>query len=69
MGYLADGVVAISGRAASRDLHIPNVLRAAFARIGATPPANFAHGHPQASGGHLPPEEYGLLLKGLGFSE
>lgn len=67
MGYLPDGAVAISGRAASRDLHIPDVLRAAFARIGATPPANFAHGHPQASGGHLPPDEYGLLLRGLGF--
>ncbi|UOG74828.1 DHH family phosphoesterase [Hymenobacter tibetensis] len=68
LGYLPDGVVAVSGRAASRDLHIPNLLRAAFARIGVEPPANFAHGHPQASGGHLPPAQYDLLLQGLGYS-
>ncbi|MBC6991785.1 DHH family phosphoesterase [Hymenobacter sp. BT491] len=67
LGYLPDGAVAVAGRAASSNLHIPNILREAFARIGATPPANFAHGHPQASGGHLPAADYQLLLRGLGF--
>ncbi|UYZ62379.1 DHH family phosphoesterase [Hymenobacter weizhouensis] len=67
LGYLPDGVVAVSGRTASRSLHIPDLLRAAFARLGQEPPANFAHGHPQASGGHLPQEQYQLLLRGLGF--
>jgi single-stranded-DNA-specific exonuclease len=67
LGYLPDGAIAVAGRAASRDIHIPNLLREAFARTGAEPPANFAHGHPQASGGHLPPAQYELLLQGLGF--
>ena len=67
LGYLPDGVVAVAGRAASRSLHIPAILREAFARTGAEPPANFAHGHPQASGGHLPAAQYKLLLQGLGF--
>ncbi|WP_139925155.1 DHH family phosphoesterase [Hymenobacter sp. DG01] len=66
LGYLPEGMVAISGRAAG-SLHIPDMLRAAFARVGATPPANFAHGHPQASGGHLSLADYALLLRGLGF--
>jgi single-stranded-DNA-specific exonuclease len=67
LGYLPDGLVAVAGRSASRNLHIPNLLREAFARTGAEPPANFAHGHPQASGGHLPAAQYQLLLTGLGF--
>ena len=67
LGYLPSGDVAVAGRAASRALHIPEVLRAAFARTGHAPPANFAHGHPQASGGHLSPADYQLLLQGLGF--
>ena len=66
-GYLPDGTIAVAGRSANRNLHIPNLLREAFARTGAEPPANFAHGHPQASGGHLPPAQYALLLEGLGF--
>jgi single-stranded-DNA-specific exonuclease len=66
-GYLQPGMVAISGRTASRELHIPDLLRAAFAQQGATPPANFAHGHPQASGGHLSEADFSLLLRGLGF--
>ncbi|QNP53341.1 phosphoesterase [Hymenobacter qilianensis] len=68
LGYLPDGAVAISGRAASRDLHIPDMLRAAFARIGATPPANFAHGHPQASGGIYLLPSTSCFCKGWGFN-
>lgn len=67
LGYLSDGAIAVAGRTASRALHIPELLRAAFARTGHAPPANFAHGHPQASGGHLSPTDYQLLLQGLGY--
>ena len=67
LGYLADGQVAVAGRTANRDLHIPELLRTAFARTGATPPTNFAHGHPQASGGHLSTADFALLLRGLGY--
>ena len=67
LGYLSGGRVAVAGRTASRALHIPDLLRAAFARTGHQPPTNFAHGHPQASGGHLSREEYELLLQGLGY--
>jgi single-stranded-DNA-specific exonuclease len=68
LGYLAPGQVAISGRAAGRTLHIPELLREAFRRAGQAPPTNFAHGHPQASGGHLSMDEYKVLLHGLGLS-
>jgi single-stranded-DNA-specific exonuclease len=67
LGYLPSGDVAVAGRTANRNLHIPDLLRAAFARTGHTPPVNFAHGHPQASGGHLSPADYQHLLQGLGF--
>lgn len=67
LGYLPGGVVAVSGRTANRALNIPDMLRAAFARLNQAPPANFAHGHPQASGGHLPAAQYQLLLRGLGY--
>ncbi|WP_375417421.1 DHH family phosphoesterase [uncultured Hymenobacter sp.] len=67
-GYLPDGRVAVAGRTASRALHIPDLLREAFRRTGQSPPANFAHGHPQASGGHLTEAEYAVLLRGLGFA-
>jgi len=66
-GYLSDGRVAISGRAGSSSLHLPDMLRAAFRSAGAEPPAHFAHGHPQASGGHLSAEDYAVLRRGLGF--
>ncbi len=66
-GYLPDGRVAVAGRAASRALHIPELLREAFRRTGQAPPENFAHGHPQASGGHLSEAEYQVLRRGLGF--
>lgn len=67
--YLEEGRVAISGRTAAKDQNIPDMLRAAFAKMGATPPDNFAHGHPQASGGHLSLEDYAVLRKGLGFEK
>ena len=67
LGYLPEGRVAVAGRAASRQLHIPDLLREAFRRTGQAPPENFAHGHPQASGGHLTVAEYAVLLRGLGF--
>ncbi len=66
-GYLEEGRIAISGRTAAKDQNIPDLLRAAFARMNATPPHNFAHGHPQASGGHLNIEDYAVLRRGLGF--
>ena len=69
LGYLPNGHIAVAGRAASKSLHIPNLLREAFARTGQAPPENFAHGHPQASGGHLSPAEYAVLLRGLGLAE
>lgn len=68
LGYLPGDMVAISGRTANPELHIPELLRAAFARIGVVP-ANFAHGHPQASGGHLSAADFALLLRGLGYEE
>lgn len=67
LGYLAPGRIAVSGRAAGRSLHIPDLLREAFRRAGQAPPTNFAHGHPQASGGHLSAAEYAVLLQGLGL--
>ncbi len=69
LGYLECGRVALSGRAGASDLHLPDILREAFRRAGAEPPQNFAHGHPQASGGHLSKEEYALLRRGLGFAD
>ncbi|WP_324674042.1 DHH family phosphoesterase [Hymenobacter sp. GOD-10R] len=67
LGYLPDGQIAVAGRTANRGLHIPDLLRAAFARTGAVPPTNFAHGHPQASGGHLSAADFEHLLRGLGY--
>ncbi|WP_188812211.1 DHH family phosphoesterase [Hymenobacter cavernae] len=67
LGYLPDGNIAVAGRTANRDLHIPELLRAAFARTVAVPPSNFAHGHPQASGGHLSAADFETLLRGLGY--
>lgn len=62
LGYLPDGRVAVAGRPASRNLHTPNPLRAAFARTGHTPLVHSVHGRLQASSGHLSRAEYAVLL-------
>ncbi len=64
--YVPD-VVAFSCRTSRRDLNLPALLRGA-ADLGAWN-AHFGNGHDQASGGHLPPPEFGRLLAALGFDE
>jgi single-stranded-DNA-specific exonuclease len=63
--YVPD-VVAFSCRTSRADLNLPSLLRAA-ADLGSWN-AHFGNGHDQASGGHLPPEEFGTLLAALGFA-
>jgi single-stranded-DNA-specific exonuclease len=62
--YLPD-VVAFSCRTSRADLNLPSLLRGAI-DLGPSN-AHFGNGHDQASGGHLPPEEFGRLLAALGF--
>jgi single-stranded-DNA-specific exonuclease len=62
--YLPD-VVAFSCRTSRADLNLPSLLRGAI-DLGPSN-AHFGNGHDQASGGHLPPEEFGQLLAALGF--
>ncbi len=62
--YVPD-LVAFSCRTSRRDLNLPALLRGA-ADLGPWN-AHFGNGHDQASGGHLPPPEFGRLLAALGF--
>jgi single-stranded-DNA-specific exonuclease len=64
--YVPD-VVAFSCRTSRSDLNLPALLRGAV-DLGAWN-AHFGNGHDQASGGHLPPAEFGALLAALGFAE
>ena len=59
------GLVAFSCRTSRQELNLPALLRGA-ADLGAWN-AHFGNGHDQASGGHLPPTEFGRLLEALGF--
>jgi single-stranded-DNA-specific exonuclease len=63
-GYLDDGLVAFSTRAARRDVRLPEIYQSID-----TPGWNgrWGHGHDQASGGHLPPDVFDGVLDALGF--
>ena len=61
------GVVAFSCRTSRPGMNLPALLRGAV-DLGPWN-AHFGNGHDQASGGHLPPEEFGRLLAALGFDE
>lgn len=65
-GYVP-GTVAFSARTRRADLVLPTLLRAAD--IGADDDANFGRGHDQASGGHLPPDQFNRLMDWLGFDQ
>ena len=58
-------VVAFSCRTSRSELNLPALLRGAV-DLGPWN-AHFGNGHDQASGGHLPPDEFGRLLAALGF--
>ncbi len=62
--YVPD-LVAFSCRTSRPELNLPALLRGA-ADLGPWN-AHFGNGHDQASGGHLPPAEFGRLLAALGF--
>ena len=62
--YVPD-LVAFSCRTSRRELNLPTLLRDAV-DLGEWN-AHFGNGHDQASGGHLPPAEFGRLLEALGF--
>jgi single-stranded-DNA-specific exonuclease len=62
--YVPD-LVAFSCRTSRVELNLPALLRGAV-DLGSWN-AHFGNGHDQASGGHLPPAEFGRLLAALGF--
>jgi single-stranded-DNA-specific exonuclease len=62
--YVPD-LVAFSCRTSRRELDLPALLRGAV-DLGPWN-AHFGNGHDHASGGHLPPAEFGRLLAALGF--
>ena len=62
--YVPD-LVAFSCRTSRAELNLPALLRGAV-DLGSWN-AHFGNGHDQASGGHLPPAEFGRLLAALGF--
>ena len=62
--YVPD-LVAFSCRTSRVELNLPVLLRGAV-DLGSWN-AHFGNGHDQASGGHLPPAEFGRLLAALGF--
>lgn len=62
-GYVPD-IVAFSVRTARTDLNLPSLLQALDpGDFG----GRFGQGHDQASGGHLPPASFAILLERLGF--
>jgi single-stranded-DNA-specific exonuclease len=63
-GYLP-GVVAFSSRTKIDGFSLPEMYRTVD--LGADLNAKFGNGHDQASGGHLPPDAFEQLLRGLGF--
>ncbi len=67
-GYVADGI-AFSMRTARTDLSLPALLQSIDLGSIGDYHGRFGHGHDQASGGHLPPDAFALLLRRLGFPD